>query len=129
MTTLSQILRPEDLQKVQAKFNFPIGEVPCEWGPTDGPYKRMASARADNRLLSSRGKIIFDPADWPKAGADLGDVMIRETLFHELFHLSQYRRGMLYRIKMWWWNKTLPYEKRPHEIEAHKMGHELAQNW
>ena len=42
------------------------------------------------------------------------------TVLHELVHVSQYLRG---REK----SKNLPYDERPHEIEAHSMEKQLTE--
>lgn len=128
MQTLSQVFRPEDLQRLQAKFSFNVGEVPCEWGATDGQFNKMASAKSDG-LFSSRGKIIFDPTDFPRESPDFGNALIRETIIHELIHIMQYRRGFFYRLQMKFWNATKKYLDRPHEKEAHEKGHIWAGEW
>lgn len=125
---LRDILKPIDLQKTQRFFNFDVGNIPCEWGKTDGQFNRMASAKS-NSVFSSNGKIIFDPVDWPRHHADFDNMLIREVLLHELVHIEQYRRGIAYRFKMKYWNRTMKYEERPHEKEAHQRGKQLAQIW
>ena len=42
------------------------------------------------------------------------------TVLHELVHVSQYLRGMVM-------VNDLPYEQRPHEIEAHSMEKQLTE--
>jgi hypothetical protein len=42
------------------------------------------------------------------------------TVLHELVHVSQYLRGMVM-------VNDLPYEERPHEIEAHSMEKQLTE--
>lgn len=42
------------------------------------------------------------------------------TVLHELVHVSQYLRGMIM-------NNDLPYDERPHEIEAHAMEKQLTE--
>lgn len=42
------------------------------------------------------------------------------TVLHELVHVSQYLRGMVM-------INDLPYEERPHEIEAHSMEKQLTE--
>lgn len=127
--TLGQLLKPQDLQRVQAKFSFDVASVPVEWGRSDGQFNRMASAVSDG-LFSSTGYIRFDPSDFPRSEQiDMDDPLKRETVFHELYHLLQFRRGFWYRLKIKWWKLTKSYEDRPHEKEAHERGHSLANNW
>lgn len=125
--TLSQYLPQNLLSQLQPHFSFPIGEIPCEWGDSDGQLTRMASARSDG-LFSSGGKIIFDPADLPQSGASWYNPLIVETVAHELTHIEQYRRGLFYRLKIKLWKQFLSYEKRPHEKEAFEKGKQLAQS-
>ena len=42
------------------------------------------------------------------------------TVLHELVHVSQYLRGMVM-------VNDLPYDERPHEIEAHGMEKQLTE--
>ena len=42
------------------------------------------------------------------------------TVLHELVHVSQYLRGMVM-------INNLPYDERPHEIEAHSMEKQLTE--
>lgn len=44
------------------------------------------------------------------------------TVLHELVHVSQYLRGMVM-------INDLPYDERPHEIEAHAMEKELVEGF
>lgn len=125
MQTLGQILNPVDLQRLQKHFAFNVASVRCEWGPTDGKFNRMASARSAG-LFSSDGHIIFDPEDFPYQWPDLGDPLVLETILHELKHLEQYKRGFIFRFKMKYWNSTLAYLERPHEKEAHEWANAVA---
>lgn len=127
--TLDQILNTTDLPRVQNRFSFNIGSIPVEWNETDGQFNRMASAKSDG-LFSSGGKILFDPADVPQgSNLNLSDPLVRETLFHELVHIEQYRRGLLYRLKIKVWKTFYKYEDRPHEKEAYTLGKQLAETW
>jgi hypothetical protein len=45
---------------------------------------------------------------------------VAETFLHEQKHIDQYERGQKERKQMDKWNKRVPYENRPHEVEARR---------
>lgn len=124
---LYEVLNASDLSKLNTFFSFDVGQVPCDFGSFDGVSGKGASAKSDG-LFSDGGKITFDSSDVGNP-PDLNNYLVREIVCHELVHISQYRRGFFYRLKMRWWNWTKDYKDRPHELEAYVLGRQYAQAW
>lgn len=125
--TLQEVLTPNDLAKIQQAFSFNVRDLPVNYSGGDGPDGVRGSAKGN--ILSSERTLHFDPADIPMLGGklDLRNRRNLETVFHEVYHVKQ-ARSFIYRLKMAWWRATLPYDKRPHEIEAREKAHILAAN-
>lgn len=124
--TLREALTPIDLALCRVHFRWDIGDIEVSWVVGDGAGGNRASTRGN--VASSSRRIILDSTDVPQVDgrALLADVRARETVLHELIHCDQARRGLGYRLKMWWWNKTRPYAERPHEIRAREQAYAWA---
>jgi hypothetical protein len=123
--TLRDLLTPDDLARVRARFSWDVGGIDIVYGPIDGTLNVMGTTIGN--LLSPMRVILLDSADVPLLDRrlDLRDPLALETVFHELCHADQ-ARTLWGRLKSWWWRKTLPYEQRPHEIEAREKAHSWA---
>ena len=119
---LVNILTLDDFLKISPLFSFGISQVNVEMVNRDGEGNWRGGTS-----LWSPNSLKLDIADIP-IGLDgklvLTNPRALETFLHELYHLEQYRRGFLYKIKIMWWNLTikygedLPVSPRPHEAEA-----------
>lgn len=125
--TLRDLLTQPDLARVSSYFPWDVGSIEARYGHIDGVENVRASTIGN--LLSSKRVISLDSSDIPMdAGKlDLRDPRALETVLHELCHADQ-ARTLWGRLKTWWWRKTLPYEKRPHEIEAREKAHAWARS-
>ena len=130
---LRDILRPEHLAWIQRQpelKGLTIEDQAFEWRQIDGPGGKLGSSRyTGSRLFSSERLVVIDVADVPQRQPYPFELDgARALLLGELVHNHD---ALTFggRLKVWWQNLWLPYEKRPHEHRAHRIGDELAARW
>ena len=115
-----------DLAVIQSHFTWNIAPIQIDISKSDGEGGNRGSSPAN--IFKVRSKIYLDTSDVPIQNGifNIEDPRALETVYHELIHCDQDRRGFFYRLKMAFWRLTKPYEKRPHEIEARAIARVLA---
>lgn len=126
---LGDFLSQDHLRRTQRLFSFDVSAVNVAWGNSDGPSK-VCARTSGGGLFSDSAAITFDPADVPAGQRiNMDDLLIRETVLHELVHVEQLNRGFFYRLKMKLWRKFCAYDERPHEIEAYTKSRAMLQQF
>lgn len=121
---------PSQVELVSSFFGhkLDLGSVCIVLCPIDGRGKvlGMVNVRSDKR-----SRIIFiDSAEWDSADElTLDNEKFRLILFHELIHVWQTSQGEEARRKIIKWTDALPYEKRPHEIQAYYWAGKMNEWW
>lgn len=134
------------IQKLNPWFSFEISNQNVYWIEIDGAGTDEGNihgkSKAKNEfysIFSSERDIYLDISEsdfnsFKQIGTaniifeDKPTEIPMVTLLHELWHVEQAKRGFIYRIKMYFWNKFYSYENRPHEKEAFEMSYKIYKN-